>query len=61
MLEKELPSRYSPKTQPIRDLSPTKKETVKVARTLTDIMQVIAIRSAVYMSEQTCPYEKIRR
>jgi predicted GNAT family N-acyltransferase len=29
---------------------------IKVARTLNDMMQVIAIRSAVFMSEQTCPY-----
>ena len=30
--------------------------TVAVARTLDELMQVIAIRSAVYMAEQRCPY-----
>ena len=30
--------------------------TVAVARGLDDVMQAIAIRSAVYMSEQNCPY-----
>lgn len=29
---------------------------VKVANTLDDLMQVIAIRSIVYMGEQDCPY-----
>ena len=31
---------------------------VTVARTLNDIMQVIAIRSVVYMSEQNCPFSE---
>jgi predicted GNAT family N-acyltransferase len=31
---------------------------VTVARTLEDISRVMAIRSAVYMAEQTCPYEE---
>jgi len=30
--------------------------TVKVARSMTEIMQVVAIRAAVYLSEQMCPY-----
>jgi len=29
---------------------------IQVARTLNDMMKVVAIRSAVFMSEQTCPY-----
>jgi predicted GNAT family N-acyltransferase len=29
---------------------------IKVARTLNDLMQVIALRAAVYMAEQDCPY-----
>lgn len=29
---------------------------IKVARTLEDMMKVVAIRSAVFMSEQSCPY-----
>jgi predicted GNAT family N-acyltransferase len=31
---------------------------IKVARNLNDIMQVTAIRAAVFMSEQRCPYEE---
>lgn len=30
--------------------------TVKVARTLEELMQAFIVRAAVYMSEQTCPY-----
>ena len=32
--------------------------TVQVARTLDDLMQVMSIRSVVYMGEQLCPYEE---
>jgi predicted GNAT family N-acyltransferase len=32
--------------------------TVKVARSLNDIMQVFAIRSAVFVGEQVCPYDE---
>ncbi|MDR3506311.1 MAG: hypothetical protein P4L64_00270 [Caulobacteraceae bacterium] len=31
---------------------------VTVARTLNDLMQVMAIRTLVYMGEQTCPYDE---
>ncbi len=31
---------------------------VKVARTLDDLMQVTAIRSAVFLADQVCPYEE---
>ncbi|MGD9737857.1 MAG: GNAT family N-acetyltransferase [Bauldia sp.] len=31
---------------------------IKVARTLEDLMQVTAIRAAVFMSDQACPYEE---
>jgi predicted GNAT family N-acyltransferase len=31
---------------------------ITVARTLEDLMRVVAIRGAVYMSEQRCPYEE---
>lgn len=31
---------------------------VKVARTLEDLMQVTAIRSAVFLTDQACPYEE---
>src|ERR1700704_4691327 len=29
---------------------------VRVARSLTDMMQVVAIRASVFMSDQSCPY-----
>lgn len=35
-----------------------KRYGVKVASSLSDLMQVVAIRSAVFMSEQTCPYRE---
>lgn len=31
---------------------------IKVARTLDDMMQMIALRAGVFMSEQECPYEE---
>jgi predicted GNAT family N-acyltransferase len=31
---------------------------VSIARTLNDLMQVIALRAVVYMSEQDCPYHE---
>jgi predicted GNAT family N-acyltransferase len=31
---------------------------IRVARTLEDLMQVTAIRSAVFLTDQTCPYEE---
>jgi len=34
----------------------SKRPTVTVARTFEDLSRVIAIRSAVYMAEQDCPY-----
>lgn len=32
--------------------------TVTVARSLDDLMQVIALRAMVYMAEQSCPYDE---
>jgi predicted GNAT family N-acyltransferase len=32
--------------------------TVSVARTLEDLMQVVAVRSLVYIGEQSCPYDE---
>lgn len=32
--------------------------TVKVARTLDDLMHVFAVRSVVYMGDQNCPFEE---
>jgi predicted GNAT family N-acyltransferase len=34
-----------------------KELNVSVARTLNDMMEVSAIRAAVYMAEQSCPYD----
>jgi predicted GNAT family N-acyltransferase len=31
---------------------------VKVARSLSDLMQVVAVRSAVFVAEQLCPYDE---
>jgi predicted GNAT family N-acyltransferase len=31
---------------------------IRVASSLSDLMQVVAIRGAVYMSEQSCPYDE---
>jgi predicted GNAT family N-acyltransferase len=31
---------------------------VRMARSLEDLMQVVAIRAAVYMSDQVCPYDE---
>jgi predicted GNAT family N-acyltransferase len=36
----------------------TPRHGIKVARTIADMMQVVAIRAAVFMSEQNCPYEE---
>lgn len=36
----------------------TKKLSVKVVRTVEDMMKITAIRAAVYMAEQDCPYEE---
>ena len=33
-----------------------KATSIRVARSLSDLMQVVAIRAAVYLSEQSCPY-----
>ncbi len=33
-------------------------QVVRVARTLDDLMQVVALRSLVYMGEQNCPYRE---
>ncbi|HXL68565.1 MAG TPA: GNAT family N-acetyltransferase [Xanthobacteraceae bacterium] len=31
---------------------------IRVAASIADLMQVVAIRAAVYLAEQTCPYEE---
>ena len=37
---------------------PKEAVSVSVAHTLDDLMQVMAIRSVVYMGEQLCPYDE---
>lgn len=37
---------------------PQKTITVRVARTMEDMLKVFSIRSATYMSEQVCPYDE---
>lgn len=37
---------------------PASNYTIRVARTLEDLMQVTAIRSAVFLTDQACPYEE---
>jgi predicted GNAT family N-acyltransferase len=41
-----------------RPIGDGKATSIRVAASLTDLMQVVAIRSAVYLSEQNCPYEE---
>lgn len=36
----------------------SRKIGIRVARSLADIMQVVAIRASVFMSDQMCPYEE---
>jgi predicted GNAT family N-acyltransferase len=45
--------------QPRRDVEPdSKRITVRIARDLADLNLVTAIRSAVYLAEQDCPFEE---
>lgn len=49
---------------PVRSLTPARRVfesnslEVAVASTLNDLMQVVALRAMVYMSEQVCPYDE---
>jgi predicted GNAT family N-acyltransferase len=38
--------------------SPFRRERVTVVRTVDDYLRVVAVRSVVYMGEQSCPYEE---
>ena len=40
------------------DQEGVRKIGVRVARSLSDIMQLVAIRASVFMSDQICPYEE---
>jgi predicted GNAT family N-acyltransferase len=48
----QLPEPYEPVALPKEAVS------VSIARSLDDLMQVMSIRSVVYMGEQFCPYEE---
>lgn len=41
-----------------RPIGDGKATSIRVAASLMDLMQVVAIRSAVYLSEQSCPYDE---
>ena len=38
------------------ETSVDKRTSIRIARTMNDLMMVASIRSAVYMAEQDCPY-----
>ncbi len=42
----------------VREAKPDRSTTIRIARNLNDLMIVSAIRSAVYLAEQDCPYEE---
>ena len=44
--------------RPTRSIGDGKTSSIRVAASLSDLMQVVAIRSAVFLSEQSCPYEE---
>ncbi|MHA3915093.1 GNAT family N-acetyltransferase [Halovulum sp. GXIMD14793] len=45
-------------TYPTAEKKIAKPLSVKIARTMEDMMKVSVIRAAVYMAEQDCPYEE---
>jgi predicted GNAT family N-acyltransferase len=50
--------RRAPQAQPTPSEIETPALTVRVARTVEDFMRAVAIRGAVYIGEQECPYEE---
>ena len=48
----QLPEPYEPVALPKEAIS------ISIARSLDDLMQVMSIRSVVYMGEQLCPYDE---
>ena len=44
--------------RPVRLSADGKTISIRVAASLSDLMQVVAIRAAVYMAEQECPYDE---
>jgi predicted GNAT family N-acyltransferase len=51
---------YSDRWKRVRPTGPatTRKASIKIARNMEDLMQVVAIRSAVFLTDQACPYEE---
>jgi predicted GNAT family N-acyltransferase len=51
---------YSDRWKRSRPTGPATRQraTIKIARTLEDLMQVVAVRSAVFLTDQACPYEE---
>lgn len=51
---------YSDRWKRVRPTGPatTRKAVIKIARSMEDLMQVVAIRSAVFLTDQACPYEE---
>src|SRR5919199_5987705 len=54
----EMLPRIGKKEQNSTPASAKKETTIRVARSMSDLMQVVAIRAAVYLSEQSCPYDE---
>ena len=49
----------APASAPVaRTTTPARQITVRVARSMEDMMKVFTVRAATYMSEQHCPYEE---
>jgi predicted GNAT family N-acyltransferase len=44
--------------EPPRPNDTNKAMSIRVARSLSDLMQVVAIRAAVYLAEQDCPFDE---
>jgi predicted GNAT family N-acyltransferase len=57
-MDKDIPLYASARIRPQAGPENARKIGISVARTLSDMMQVIAIRSAVFMADQICPYEE---
>ncbi|MGV8841474.1 MAG: hypothetical protein ACWA6X_14380, partial [Bauldia sp.] len=51
---------YSDRWKRTRPTGPatTRRATIKIARSMEDLMQVVAVRSAVFLTDQACPYEE---
>src|ERR1700719_116706 len=59
-MEREIPLYASARVRPQMEHSPDNARKIggRVSPSLSDMMQVIAIRAAVFMADQTCPFEE---